>query len=121
MFEILIFFSKPKRKAFNRHIWIYEQSNYDLLRKKESKTDWDSFRNKNINKYTENVTEHSIEIAKQCISNTLIKVNPTETTKITSDIKRQIRKRKMLYKKAKRANNPDLFVNSRNKEMRHLN
>ena len=27
-------FSKPKRKAFNRRIWIYEQGNYDLLMEK---------------------------------------------------------------------------------------
>ena len=105
MFGILIF-SKPKRKAFNRHIWIYEQGNYDLLKEKASKTDWDE----DINKYTENVTEQLIENAKQCIPNRLIKVNPMEPTWITSNIKRQIRKRKRLYKKAKRANNPDLCV-----------
>ena len=60
------------------------------------------------------MTEHLIEIAKQCIPNRLIKVNPTEHTWITSDIKRQIRKRKRLYKMAKRANNPVYGVNSRN-------
>ena len=55
------------------------------------------------------MTEHLTEIAKQCIHNKLIKVNPMEPTWITSDIKRQIRKRKRLYKRAKRANNPDLW------------
>ena len=87
MFGILKF-SKPKRKAFNRHIWILEQGNYDLLRETASKTDWDSFRNEDINKYTENVTEHLTEIAKQCIPNRLIKVNLKEPKWITSDIKK---------------------------------
>ena len=55
-----------------------------------------------------------IEIAKQSIPNRLIKVNPMEPTWIASDIKTQILKRLRLCKKAKRANNPDLWCKFKN-------
>ena len=102
-------FSKPKRRVITRHIWLFEQGNYDLLRRKTLETDWDSLKSEDINKYSETTTKHIIEIAKQCIPNRLIKVNPTEPSWITTNIKRQIRKRKRLYKRAKGANDPDLW------------
>ena len=102
-------FSKPKRRVITRHIWLFEQGNYDLLRRKTFETDWDSLKSEDINEYSETVTKHIIEIAKQCIPNRLIKVNPTEPSWITTNIKRQIRKRKRLYKRAKGANDPDLW------------
>ncbi|MEW8542945.1 MAG: endonuclease/exonuclease/phosphatase family protein, partial [Candidatus Thiodiazotropha sp.] len=102
-------FSKPKRKIFTRHVWLFDQGNYDLLRQKTLETDWNNFKSTDINRYTETVTEQLIEIAKQCIPNKLIKVHPTEPQWITNDIKRQIRKRKRLYKRAKGTNDPDLW------------
>ena len=87
MFGILNF-TKPKRKAFTRYVSIYDQGNYDLLRERVSETDWDSLKDEDINKYDKNVTDHSNKIAKQCIPNTFIKVNPTDPLWITSDIKK---------------------------------
>ena len=71
-------FTKSKRKAFTRHVWIYDQGNYGLLREKASETDWDSLKDEDINKYAKNVTDHLNNIAKQCITNKFIKVNPTD-------------------------------------------
>ena len=35
-------FSKPKVQTFMRHIWSYEQGDYDLFREKASTFDWTS-------------------------------------------------------------------------------
>ena len=87
MFGILNF-TKPECKAFTRDVWIYDQGNYDLLREKASETDWDSLKDEDIHKYAKNVTDHLNNIAKQCIPNKCIKVNPTDPLWITSDIKK---------------------------------
>ena len=34
-------FSKPKFASFTRHIWNYDQGNYDLPREKAISFDWD--------------------------------------------------------------------------------
>ena len=47
-------FTKPKRKAFTHHVWIYDHGNYDLLREKASETDWDSLKDEDTNKYAKN-------------------------------------------------------------------
>ena len=91
---------------------VKEQSlviNHDLLREKSSETDWDGLKDEDINEYAENVTNHLKNMAKQCIPNRFIKVNPTDPLWITSEIKRQIRKRKRLYRKAKTSNIPHLW------------
>ena len=41
-------FSKPKIKTFTRHVWSYEQGDYDLLRQKASAIDWNSLQNDNV-------------------------------------------------------------------------
>ena len=102
-------FTKPKHKCFNRHIWIYEKGNYALLREKALMTDWNNLKDENVNNYATNVTDHIISISKQCIPNRMVKVKPAEPPWITSNVKRQIRKRKRLYKKARITNDPVIW------------
>lgn len=44
-------FSKPKLISITRHIWNYEQGNYDLLRSKAASFDWDNTKDNDINIY----------------------------------------------------------------------
>ncbi|MES9992837.1 MAG: reverse transcriptase domain-containing protein, partial [Candidatus Thiodiazotropha sp.] len=97
-------FSKPKFTSFTRHIWIYDQGNYDLLRNKASSFDWDQIKDDNTNTYATNITTTVTSIANECIPNRNIKVKPTEPPWINVNIKRLIRKRKRAYRKAKRSN-----------------
>ena len=52
----IINFSKPKAKSFERHVWLYNQGDNDLLREKASTTDWESFKSPNIDLYAEGIT-----------------------------------------------------------------
>ena len=94
-------FTKPKTKVIERSIWLYDQGNYELLREKAVRTNWIDLRHDDINVHASNITEHILEISKQCIPNRIIKIKPSDPPWITTAIKRLIRKRKRLFRKAK--------------------
>ena len=97
-------FSKPKFVSFTRHIWNYDQGNYDLLRYKATSFDWDYDRDNDTNIYANNINNTVTSIAKECIPNRCINVKPSEPPWINLTIKRHIRKRNRVYRKAKRTN-----------------
>ena len=97
-------FSKPKVKAFKRHIWSYDKGNYELLRNKARDTDWDSLRDENIDTYATNISNSILAIASERIPNKSITVKPSDPPWITSGLERQIRKRRRAYRKAKATN-----------------
>ena len=111
-------FTKPKYKSFERLIWSYDRGDYNLLREIAASSNWDAFQDTDIDSYARNVTDHIKEISKQCIPNKSIRVRPSEPPWITSSIKRNIRKRKRLYRRAKTSNDLDIwnkFRRQRNK------
>ena len=97
-------FSKPKSKSFSRHIWDYNNGDYNLLREKASQMDWESLKDDNIDNYVENLKNAIISITTECVPNRSIKVKPSDPPWLTSALKRHIRKRKRAYKKALRSN-----------------
>ena len=70
-------FSTPDLESYTRHIWYYEQGNYDLLRSKAAATDWDTLHDQDIDIYAQNITRHIISLAKDCIPNKIIRIRPT--------------------------------------------
>ena len=97
-------FSKPKFKTFSRHVWYYEQGNFNLLRDKASLFDWGSLRDSDINVYADNINTAINFIANECIPNKHIRVKPSDPPWLTTFLKRYIRKRKRAFRKAKRTN-----------------
>ena len=97
-------FSKPKVKTFTRHIWTYERGDYDFMRAKASSFNWGSLQNDDINMYASNLNETITSIASQCIPNKLVRIRPLDPPWLSSTLKRQIRKRKRAYKRAKVTN-----------------
>ena len=55
----------------------------------------------NVDTYSENITYSILPIAKEFIPNRLITIRPSKPPWITTEIKRNIRKRKRAYRKAK--------------------
>ena len=97
-------FSKPKAKALTRHIWMYNNGNFGLLRKKASSIDWLALENDDISLYASNLNSTILSLTKECIPNRSIRVRTSDPPWITTLLKRQIRKRKRLYRKAKQTN-----------------
>ena len=74
-------------------------------RNKLNSIDWDSiFLNDDINKCAEQLSEVIIQSAREAIPNKTVTIRPLEPQWINSNIKRNKRQRKRLYKKAKRLN-----------------
>ena len=76
--------SKPKVKAFKRHIWNYNNGDYDLFRNKALNIDWDSLKDENIDTYATNINNTILTITSECIPNKCITVKPSDPPCITS-------------------------------------
>ena len=116
-------FSKPEFISFIRHIWQYDQDNYELLHNKAALFDWNHIKDNDINIYANNINTTVISLAKECIPNRCIKSKPSEPPWINSTIKRNIRKRKRAYKKVKRTNSESdwkKFKSLRNKVVQNI-
>ena len=61
-------------------------------------------RDENIDTYATNISNSILAIASECIPNKSITVKPSDPPWITSGLKRQIRKRRRAYRKAKATN-----------------
>lgn len=51
-------FKMHKHKSIFRHTWSFERGEYNSLRQKASITNWDTFFDTDINKHTQNITNH---------------------------------------------------------------
>ena len=94
-------FAKPKFKSYLRHVWIYFQGDYNLLRAKAGSFDWTSIQNRDINQYAKNITDTILSLSKSCIPNKFVRIRPSEPPWMTTIIKQQIRKRKRAFRRAK--------------------
>ena len=90
----LLKFTEPNPKLYTRQIWNYGRGVFQLLRAKTAETDWDALRHENFDIYATNITNHILNIAKECIPTKVIRVRPTDPPWLTSRIKSYIRKRK---------------------------
>ena len=80
-------FSKPKSKAFVRHIWSYENGNYELLREKASAFDWQSLENDDLDIYANNINSCILSLAAECIPNKHVRIKPLDPPWLTATIK----------------------------------
>ena len=83
-------FSKPKFTSFTRHIWYYDQGNYELLHDKATSFDWDYIKNNDINTYANNFNTTITTVAKECIPNRHIRIKPSEPLWINSTINEKL-------------------------------
>ena len=97
-------FSKHRCKSFTRHIWNYDQGDYNRMREKASAIPWEDLQHDDINVYADNILSTIDTIARECIPNKNVRIKVTDPPWITSTIKSLIRKRKRAYKKARRTN-----------------
>ena len=92
-------FNKQKTNIFKRHIWLFDQGDYQALSNELRNTNWEDA---DINKYTNNITEHIIKSSTKYIPNKVINVRPSDPNWLNTNIKKQIRKRKCFYTKYKK-------------------
>ena len=67
---------------------------------------WESLRDNDIDVYANNITNHILYIAKECIPNRVIRIRLSDPSWLRTHIKRFIRKHTRAYRKAKLTNLP---------------
>ncbi|VDI64806.1 Hypothetical predicted protein [Mytilus galloprovincialis] len=103
----LLNFPKCRQKTFKRKIWLYDRGDYDRYRNILSEKNWDSVINlNNVEQFTTEITKTIIEAAEKCIPNKIITVRKNEPPWLTNDVKKKIRKKNRIHRKAKKYNNP---------------
>ena len=88
-------FSKHKRKFFPDAF-----GGMNKVITKVSDTDWDTLTDPDINVYTRNITVYINSLTAECIPNRTLRIRPSDRPWIITAIRKLIRKRKRLYKKA---------------------
>ena len=92
--------SKPSHVIFGP----MNEATMTLCERKLLFFNWGSLQNDDINMYASNLNETITSIASQCIPNKHVRIRPLDPPWLSSTLKRQIRKRKRAYKRAKVTN-----------------
>lgn len=107
-------FSKPKHVNFKRRIWLYERGDYNEYRRILSSTNWNEhLSHDNIDIAANIIAETILSAASHSIPNKLVTIRPTDIPWINNSIRRMIRKRNKLHKKAKSSNTTTNWANFR--------
>ena len=69
-----------------------------------SNTDWETFRNDDIDTYAVNVTDHILNLKKDCIPNKTVKIRQSDPPWMHNNLRKLMRQRKRAYDKAKKTN-----------------
>ena len=100
----------PKRNktTFTRKIWIFKNTNFDGYRSKLSTIDWDPIiSNDSIDNSASILTETIVKTASETIPNKQVTIRKNDLPWINNSIRKLIRKRRRIHKKAKYTNNTD--------------
>ena len=109
IFSVLNFL-KPKHNSYRRIIWKYDLGDYNALRNYFNNINWDELKSNDIDIYAQNITDVIKRGRGNTIPHKTVNVKAHEPPWITSLIKRKIRQRKRLYKKARKSNNPSKWL-----------
>ena len=90
--------------SFKRQIWKYQEGDYELLKHMISNTDWETLRNDDIDIYAVNVTDHILNLTKECIPNKTVKIRQSDPPWMHNNLRKLMRQRKRAYDKAKKTN-----------------
>ena len=103
-------FLKPIPKTYKRRIWLYDKADFNYFRNILATTDWNFISNEqNLDLIVENFNNVLLQAADKSIPNKIATIRPTEYPWINGLIRKLIRKRKRLYRKAKRTNSEQVW------------
>ena len=94
-------FNKCLPKSYKRRVWNYDKADFNLFRNLLSNVDWNCIIDENdIDKSVEKFTSVHIQTAEKSIPNKIATIRPNEYPWINGLIRKLIRKRKRLYRRA---------------------
>ena len=99
-------FVKPVSPIYQRKIYLFDRGDYQSFINNIYDTDWNLLKSDSINTYAENVTNTITSLANIHIPNKMINIRKTDPPWLTTNIKKLLRKKKRLYDRYKKSNNP---------------
>ena len=103
----LIRSEKHNIPPFKRKIWLYDKGNYPLYRQMMSEVNWDNIimDENSIEVDVNNLNEIILQLANENIPNNIITVRQKDLPWINNEIRKVMRQRNRLRRKAKKSNN----------------
>ncbi|XP_053398327.1 uncharacterized protein LOC128556710 [Mercenaria mercenaria] len=98
--------TKPHLRTYKRMIWQFNRGDYNGLRRETACFPWETLQHDNIDTYASNITDTINKITKEHIPNKIVTIRQSSPPWFHNEIRKQIRKRKRAYDKAKKSNNP---------------
>ncbi|MEW8546463.1 MAG: reverse transcriptase family protein, partial [Candidatus Thiodiazotropha sp.] len=120
---VLLKFLKPKQSSFKRKIWKYAEGNYDLYRQLLAQSDWEQILTGQPEYVTEQITTTILKAATDSIPNKYATIRPADPPWMHNEIRKLIRQRKRLHKRAKRIDTVQIwrkFRKLRNKIVKEI-
>ena len=120
---VLLKFLKPKQSSFKRKIWKYAEGNYELYRQILAESDWEQILTGQPEYVTEQISNTILNAATDSIPNKYVTIRPADPPWMHNEIRKLIRQRKRLHKKAKRLNTDQIwrkFRKLRNKIVKEI-
>jgi hypothetical protein len=97
---------KPRKPTYKRLIWKYDNGDYDSYRHKLANADWTSLlSDDDPNSYADHLTKAILDVALTSIPNKLVTIRPSDPPWMHSNIRKLIRQRKRLHRRAKTTQN----------------
>ena len=94
-----------KCHSFRRKIWLYDKGNFDEYRRLLSLADLNSkITDGDIDDEVEAITKSILDSVSLCIPNKMVTIRSSDKPWLHNGLRKLIRKRKRLYKKAKLSN-----------------
>ena len=103
-----ISFKMYKPPAFQRHIWLYKDADFDGLNQAITNYDWDEcFESDDIDDVLNRWTTSFLNLARQFIPNKYVTIRPKDSPWFTSNLRKQKKLKDKLHKQAQRSNSLD--------------
>ena len=115
---LVLKYRKPVGKTNKWHIWLYDKGDNNEYRQKLTQTDWEQvFESNGIDVCADKFTNSILKAAKVSIPNKTVIIRPNRPQWIhgNAQTKREIRKRKSIFKNAKRNNTSNSWNKFRQK------
>ena len=100
--SVVFKYNRNQALSFKRQIWKYQEGDYELLKHMISNTDWETFRNDDIDIYAINVTNHILNLMKGCTPNKTVKIRQSDPPWMHNNLRKLMRQRKRACDKAKK-------------------
>ncbi len=98
-------FNKPKISTYKRRIWLYDRGEFNTYRNIINTTNWENiFQSEDLDSIAISISDLIIDAASKTIPNTIATIRPTDIPWFNSNLRKSIRKRNRIHKKAKAIN-----------------